>query len=311
MIGAVIPPVDREASRCGSIARLLGAHADGQLDAAKTLEVDDHLGQCETCRERVALDRAIRGSLKKAVKATASADVRMRMVAAMAAETARDEKRADAAAAEAASAAGMFGAMDESTGSGRPSMLRHWRTMLPLASAAAIAMAWGFAGKQPMALADGSARLGAGFANDELVNQFVDVHRRPIRPETPDPKEVRAFEREVGVPVHVPQLEKNAKFVGGRLLPVQGGERAAMLQYEVAQPSGGVQRVSVFIYDPRRVQIRGAEQLQPRAVGTAQVRVGHAHGYSLAVAQHGSVGYAVASDLEDASAQYAVNAERE
>lgn len=311
MIGAVIPPVDREASRCSSVARLLGAHADGQLDAAKTLEVDDHLGQCETCRERVALDRSIRGSLKKAVKTDAPSDVRARMLAALAAQTAREEKRAEAAAAETAPVAtDVFGSI-EVAGSGRPSMLRHWRTMLPLASAAAIAMAWSFAGKQPMSVADGSPRLGAGFSNDELVNQFVDVHRRPIRPETPDPKEVRAFEREVGVPVHVPQLEKNAKFVGGRLLPVQGGERAAMLQYEVAQPSGGVQRVSVFIYDPRRVQIHGAEQLQPRAVGTAQVRVGRAHGYSLAVAQHGSVGYAVASDLEDASAQYAVAADRE
>ena len=310
MIGAVIPPVDREASRCSSIARLLGAHADGQLDAAKTLEVDDHLGQCETCRERVALDRAIRGSLKKAVKTAAPADVRARMLAAMAAQTARDEKRADAAAATAPVATDVLGPTAE-TSSGRPSMLRHWRTMLPLASAAAIAMAWSFAGKQPMAVIDGSARLGAGFSNDDLVNQFVDVHRRPLRPETPDPKEVRAFEREVGVPVHVPQLEKNAKFVGGRLLPVQGGERAAMLQYEVAQPSGGVQRVSVFIYDPRRVQIHGAEQLQPRAVGTAQVRVGRAHGYSVAVAQHGSIGYAVASDLEDASAQYALVADRE
>lgn len=311
MIGAVIPPVDREASRCSSIARLLGAHADGQLDAAKTLEVDDHLGQCETCRERVALDRAIRGSLKKAVKTTTPPDVRARMLAAMAAQTARDERRADVVAAEAAAPADAMFGLTESAGSGRVSMLRHWRTMLPLASAAAIAVAWGFAGKQPMAVNDSSARLGAGFSNDELVNQFVDVHRRPLRPETPDPKEVRAFEREVGVPVHVPQLEKNAKFVGGRLLPVQGGERAAMLQYEVAQPSGGVQRVSVFIYDPRRVQIRGAEQLQPRAVGTAEVRVGHAHGYSLAVAQHGAVGYAVASDLEDASAQYAVAADSE
>lgn len=311
MIGAVIPPVDREASRCSSVARLLGAHADGQLDAARTLEVDDHLGQCETCRERVALDRAIRGSLKKAVKISAPADVRARVLASMTAQTARDEKRAGAVSAEAVPVStDVLGPLETSRG-GRASMLRHWRTMLPLASAAAIAVAWGFAGKQPLAMADGSARNISGISNDELLNQFVDVHRRPLRPETPDPKEVRAFEREVGVPVHVPQLEKNAKFVGGRLLPVQGGERAAMLQYEVAQANGGVQRVSVFIYDPRRVQIRGADELPPRAVGSAQVRVGRAHGYSVAVAQHGSIGYAVASDLEDASAQYALVADRE
>jgi anti-sigma factor RsiW len=310
--------VDREASRCSSVARLLGAHADGQLDAAKTLEVDDHLGQCEACRERIALDCAIRGSLKKAVKTTTPDDVRARMLAAIAGQSARDAKQHAEAARTAALAVAKLGSNGEnefgieSAGSlGRPTMLRHWRTMLPLASAAAIALAWGFASKQPMAVADSTARLGAGFSNDELINQFVDVHRRPIRPETPDPKEVRGFEREVGVPVHVPQLEKNARFVGGRLLPVQGGERAAMLQYEVAQANGGIQRVSVFIYDPRRVQIRSADQVPPRAVGTAQVRVGQAHGYSVAVAQHGSVGYAVASDLEDSSAQYAVAADRE
>lgn len=311
MIGAAMPPVNREASSCRSIARLLGAHADGQLDAAKTLEVDDHLERCEDCRERAALDRAIRGSLKKAVSTTTPDDVRARMLAAMAGERAREAKLRAEAAATAAMAVEELRAGGEAGPSGRPAMLRHWRTMLPLSAAAAIAFAWGFAGKQPMAGGDSSARVGAGFSNDELVNQFVDVHRRPIRPETPDPKEVRAFEREVGVPVHVPQLEKNARFVGGRLLPVQGGERAAMLQYEVAQANGGVQRVSVFIYDPRRVHIRSADQLPPRAVGTAQVRIAQAHGYSLAVAQHGDVGYAVASDLEASSAQYAVAADRE
>lgn len=309
--------MDRDAARCSSVARLLGAHTDGQLDAARTLEVDDHLGRCEACRERVALDRAIRGSLKKAVKTRAPDDVRARVLAAMAGPSARDggppgvgphESGRDASLDTDALAADFS---ESGSASGRVPMLRHWRTMIPLASAAAIALAWSFASKQPMAASESGARLGAGFSNDDVINQLVDVHSHPIRPETPDPKEVRAFEREVGVPVHVPQLQKNARFVGGRLLPMHGGERAAMLQYEVIQANGGVERVSVFIYDPRRVQIRSADQLPPRAVGSAQVRVGQARGYSVAVAQHGSVGYAVASDLEDSSAQFVLAAERE
>jgi hypothetical protein len=242
------------------------------------------------------------------------------MLGAMAAQTSRDEAAARASASPPALARADVAASNAPPllfASARPStsrfsVFRHGRTLLPFAGAAAIAIAWGFAGRQPMALTEGAARVGAGFSNDELVNQFVDVHSHPMHPETPDPKEVRAFEREVGVPVHVPQLEKNARFVGGRLLPVQGGERAAMLQYEVAQANGGVQRVSVFVYDPRRVHIRSAEQLAPRAVGTAEVRVGQARGYSVAVSQHGSIGYAVTSDLdEDASAQYALAADRE
>lgn len=271
-----------EGARCTSVARLLGAHLDGQLDAAKTLEVDDHLGACGDCRERVALDRAIRGSLKKTTKSATPDDVRARMLAAMAGQTARLEKPSAAPAA-------------------RPSMLRHWRTMLPMASAAAMALAWGAAGRLPMAMSDVTTAR-AGFDNDQLVNQFVDVHSRPLRPETPDPKMVRGFEREVGVPVHVPQFERNTHFVGGRLLPIQGGERVSMLQYEVVNKNGAVQRASLFIYDPHKIQISGSD-LSPRAVGTAQVRVGQARGYSVAVAQHGAVGYAVASEDAELSAE--------
>lgn len=291
-------------SRCSSIARLLGAHTDGQLDAAKTLEVDDHLGACETCRERVALDRAIRGSLKKAVKSATPDDVRARMLSAMAGAAAYDAKPAAAEAAPVSE-------KPVEPKKKRPAMLRHWRTALPVASAAAIALAWGFASHQPMASGESNASARAGFSNDELVKQLVDVHSHPIRPETADSNAVRNFEREVGVPVHVPELQKNARFVGGRLLPVGGGERTAMLQYEVVRAGGDVERVSVFIYDRRRVQIRSAEQLPARSVGTAEVRVGQARGYSVAVAERGDVGYAVASDLDDSSIQYVAAAEGE
>jgi anti-sigma factor (TIGR02949 family) len=289
-----------EGSPCSSVIRLLGAHADGQLDAATTLEVDDHLASCEACRERVALDRAIRGSLKKAVKTNAPYDMRSRMLAAMSAATAPVVEEAPAHELEPAPAPAK-----------RPAMLRHWRTTLPFASAAAVALAWGMASRQPMASSDMSTSARAGFSNDELVQQFVDVHSHPMRPETADTKQVRDFEREVGVPVHVVHLDDNARFVGGRLLPVQGGERAAMLQYEVVRDKGDVRRVSVFVYDPRRVQIHSAEQLPPRAVGTAEVRVGQARGYSLAVAQHGDVGYAVATDMDESCAQYVAAVERE
>lgn len=306
MIREVNPPSERSAGigGCSSIVRLLGAHADGQLDATSTLEVDDHLASCETCRERVALDHAIRGSLKKAVKTAAPDDMRARMLAAM---SVADEAPKSEPTIEEAPVSEPAPLVHK-----RPAMLRHWRTTLPFASAAAVALAWGMAGRQPMTASDLSTSARAGFSNDELVQQFVDVHSHPIRPETNDSKEVRNFEREVGVPVHVVHLDDNARFVGGRLLPVQGGERAAMLQYEVVRDKGDVRRVSVFIYDPRRVQIRSAERLPARAVGTAEVRVGQARGYSLAVAQHGDVGYAVATDdLDESCAQYVAAVERE
>ena len=132
MSGEVSPSND---FRCSSIARLLGAHTDGQLDAAKTLEVDDHLGVCEDCRERVALDRAIRGSLKKAVQTSTPDDVRTRMLAAMAGAQAFDAKPAEAVESKPPRCKRRPRLKKK-----RPAMLRHWRTSLPIASAAAIAL---------------------------------------------------------------------------------------------------------------------------------------------------------------------------
>lgn len=296
-----------EKAECAS-ARLLGAHLDGQLDAVKTLEIEEHLTACEPCRERLALDRALRATLKKTMRTAAPADARARMLAAMtAAATEPAEPTRESVAPERAA---------EPTPTARRaprSALRHWRTMLPLASAAAIAVGWGFAGKQPigpvLSTARGTEELRAGFGNDDLLRELVAVHSRPLSPERTDPKDVRALERDVGVPVRLPQIKGNARFVGGRVLPVrQGSERAAMLQYEIVKDNH-VQRVSVFVYDPRRVQVSGPG-LAPRAVGTAQVRVGQTAGYSVAVTQRGDVGYAFASDMDpDSSATLAADAE--
>jgi len=121
---------------------------------------------------------------------------------------------------------------------------------------------------------------------------------------------VRELERYVGVPLRPTSFEKRtgARLVGGRVLPMMHHERAAMLQYEIGT-GAEMRRVSVFVYDPRHIQVDD-EELAPRAVGTAQVRVGHVNGYSLAVTQRAGVGYAVASDLDtDRSAQLAAFAD--
>lgn len=298
------------ADACRPMGLLLGAHLDGQLDPVKTLEVEDHLAACEVCRERLALDRALRGSLKKAVKVTAPDDVRSRMLAAMAGEAARQAERVSGGEHVETPASGDRESMLDATpgrlsaAGRRPTMLRHWRTLLPMASAAALVMAWSAAGKQPVVNGMPDTMVPAGLS-DDLLRDFVAQHSRPVPPEQQDPKQVRQFERYVGVPVHVrQQITQNgggsARFVGGRLVPVHGGERAAMLQYEMQQPNGGVQRVTLFVYDPRKIQV-GGPHLAARAVGTAEVRVGQTDGYSVAVTQRGGVGYAMASDLDPES----------
>lgn len=258
---------------CPEFGPLLGPFGDGELEPSKMVEVDAHVEHCEGCRERVLLDEATRHSMKQAIKQAAPGDLRARVQAAMSAEGVRSDAR------------------EKATGRNNA-----WRTVVPLATAAAFALAWGAMSRGPIARTTASDSVRAGLG-DDFLSELVAEHSRPLPPERTDPSKVGELGQYIGVPVHATTLHrKNAHFVGGRVLPVHS-ERAAMLQYEIQQ-NGETRRVSVFVFDPRRIQVSG-DDLTARPVGTAEVRVGRSNGYSVAVTQHEGVGYALASDMDE------------
>lgn len=262
---------------CRDYTHLLGTFSDGELEPSSQLDVESHVESCDGCRERVHLDLALRQSLKHTVKQAAPEALRTRMAAAMRAELQRSTDREDQ----------------------RKKGGNAWRTIVPLASAAAFALAWGAMSRGPIAKSTAGSSVRAGLG-DDLLADLVAEHSRPLPPERTDTQGVKDMGQYVGVPVRPANLQQrraNVHFVGGRVLPVHQ-ERAAMLQYTVLQGTE-TRRVSVFIFDPRRIQVNDAE-LTPRSVGTAQVRVGHANGYSVAVTQNDGVGYALASDMNEA-----------
>ena len=271
---------------CPEFGPLLGPFGDGELEPSRMVEVDDHVEHCEGCRERVLLDEAMRSSLKNMVKQGAGDDMRARIALAMSAEKARVDAR------------------DRATSASRGSA---WRTVVPLATAAAFALAWGAMSRGPIARTTASGTVKAGLG-DDFLSELVAEHSRPLPPERTDPNKVDELGQYVGVPVHAAAFHRpNARFVGGRLLPVRQ-ERAAMLQYEIQQ-GGETRRVSVFVFDPRRIHV-GGDDLTPTPVGSAEVRVGRANGYSVAVTQHEGVGYALATDMdEQRTAELALAAE--
>jgi anti-sigma factor RsiW len=284
---------------CRKYTHLLGAYADGELEPSSVLDVDNHVSGCETCSERMQLDRAIRSSLKKQVGAAASPAsdaLRARIAGAMIAASKHESERQ--AGIEAARA-----------GSRESRVEKSWamRTAIPLASAAALAFVWGAAARGPIGRTTSSAAVGAGADFD--LNDLVSEHQHPLPPESTDPKDVRAFEQYVGVPVRPVSFEKRsgAHLVGGRMIPVRQ-ERAAVLQYEIGT-GVAVRRVSILVYDPRRIHVND-DALQARAVGTAEVRTGEQDGYTLATSHGTKVGYVVASDLDsEKSAELAALAE--
>ncbi len=179
--------------------------------------------------------------------------------------------------------------------------------MVPIATAAALALFWGAASRGPVTdssfagVRTDPMRAGLG---EDLLADLLHEHSSPVPPQWTDPRDVRALDQYVGVPVHPSPFERGgAAFVGARVLPIHQ-QRAAMLQYVIG--NGAAQRrFSLFIYDPTKIQISGPG-LAPREVGTAEVSVGQSNGYSVAVTQNRGVGYAVASDLgPDRNAQLA------
>ena len=272
---------------CRDRSRMLSSYLDGELEAARLIEIDEHLTGCETCREETHLLRAMRGSLKRVVRMPAPGGLRDRMATAIAAERSREDARADAEA--------------DALGAKSPVVnLASWRTMVPLATAAALALFWGAATRGTQSRPY-EARAGFG---DDLLAQFVAEHQSPLPPDAKDADSVRGLERYVGVPVRPGSFEGGgARLVGARVVPLMA-QRAAMLQYVVGTGEHP-QRISVLVYDAQKIQI-GDANLSPRAVGTAEVRVGSQRGYAVAAAQRAGVGYLVASDMDpDRNAQMA------
>jgi anti-sigma factor RsiW len=261
---------------------MLGAYLDGELGAAKLIELDEHVLACATCREEVQLLRAMRGSLKRVVRSATPTGLRDRIGNAMAAERVRSGSTADEP--------------------GRVVGLPTWRSLVPLATAAAIAIAWAGATNRGQSVPVARADLVA----DDLLTEFVDEHRHPLPPEAHNAGEVRGLEQYVGIPVTALNFERaGAHLVGGRIFALLPAQRAAMIQYVVGSGKGE-RRLSVLVYDAEKMPVVGTANLAPRAIGTAEVRVGREKGYSVAATQRAGVGYLIASDLDpDQSAQFA------
>jgi anti-sigma factor RsiW len=266
---------------------MLGSYLDGELEAARLIEMDEHVGVCEACREAVLLLRAMRGSLKQVIRGAAPEGLRSRIENAMMAERART------------ASAGVEGPLAGAPLGG----LGSWKTVVPVAAAAAIALIWGATARvTPVASRDSrEAKAGLG---DELLQELVAEHSQPLPPEATNAEAVRGLARWVGVPVRPASFERaGAHLVGGRVMSLRP-ERAAMMQFIVGV-GDAARRVSVYVYDAQKMQV-GTANLAPRSVGTAEVRVGREKGYSVAATQREGVGYLLASDLDpEQTAQFA------
>lgn len=284
-------------NECRKVQPVVDAFVDGELSAERVIETEEHVMECGSCQERVSLTKAIHVGTRRAVHEAAhvSAGFEERVKAALAAERAREE------------AAQSRGRLEGGKQNDRSKALP-WRAVVPVAAAAAFALAFANSKsdtKKPFSQASMNGLAvgvpltheaeSTGADNEEqLIEELIRLHAASPPPEVTEPRLMPQLEREVGLPVRL-QPEFNsygARWQGGSVVPVKN-EPAASLYYHLDG-----HRLTVYVFDAERVPLRRTNVLKPRVVKNRPVFVGTKRGYSIAAIENKGVGYAIATDLE-------------
>ncbi len=288
-------------STCREVASLLEPYSDGELLPERVVEVEQHVENCEHCNERVKLDRSIRLSVRKAVYQAAppSTVFLSRLGAALEAERQREVE-----------------AQEERENHPARGRALSWRSIAPLAAAAAVVSVWAASTRHDTprtASQSAGPQMAAAAAEpvnlDQVLDDLVDYHLNPEKPVVTEPAQLEQLDPEVGVPVRLPSLaEYGARWEGASVIPINyarpapraeevesvpiRGRRVALLRYHV---SG--HRMTLYVYDAAKMPLE--RRLQARVVRNEPVYVGYKRGFSIAATERRGVGYAVATDLDD------------
>lgn len=263
---------------CAMFSAQISSYIDGELDPGHNVDVEAHALRCGTCAERIKFLQTMRASVKRTSNVRAPEALRARIATAMVAEKTR-VREADR----------------ESFGGAK---LVGWKYAATLAAAATVVLTVAAVKNRDDASASKPVRATTTEASmmgfDSLLDELVALHANPLPPETTNPEELTRFDPLVGVPVRRPAFQPlGASFNGARVHAMRE-RRAALLQYTVE----GNHRMTVYVFDPRAIAMQ-ATRLQTRVVRERPVYVGKLRGYSVAAAEKGGVGYALATDLDD------------
>jgi mycothiol system anti-sigma-R factor len=263
---------------------VIETYLDGELPPERMLEVQAHVDGCEQCAEVVALERAMRQSLRRVTydEAPVTGDLRARIQDAL--------RRMEPPV------------VVRTPRQRRASVARRAREFVvywggPLAFAATLLLWLGSQSAKhepaPVVPAPEAAQaVSASVSSDEILDRLLDYHSAPPVPEVTDTRLVPQLERDVGVRVRMPTL-MNAEWQGASVVPVVRGLRAATLRYKLPDEHS----VTIYVYDASRVPLRAA--LKERMIRQQPVYVGYRRGYSIAALERRGLGYAVATDQDD------------
>lgn len=256
---------------CEETRRYVDAWVDGELDPGASLHVETHVGRCEACRAEAemiqSLKRAMAG-LREQDQAPAALRSRVMMMLEAEDKAADNEVRS---AQKRKHAAGF---------------------MLAGAALAGFIVATGRHTASPQGAA--GMEMQTASLIPPVLEDIAERHARelPVEVSGAHPEQVQNFFRNrLDIPVRPLAFHGvAAQFVGARISNVRD-QMAAVLYYDV-----GGRRVTVLVFDPSLLP-RQSYGVARVTLNSQPVYVGNVHGYTVALAERGGVGYAVASDL--------------
>lgn len=243
---------------CVALQMHVGAYVDGELEPARSIDVEQHLGDCVNCRQEVSAQRNLKLQFASALRGTVAPEALRQRVA-------RE--------------------LDQASGHGRQS---YGPTVLLTAAAAVVLL--GASWVQRSGDVKQAAVTGAGVP---IFGDIVRKHSHPLpteiaadRPEQIGPW----FRGKVAFQVHPVQFKgPRVRFLGARIDHVRDLS-AATLYYDVDG-----HRVTAVVFEATPDMYEGVERM---TVGTREVYFGNVHGYAVPMIRRGNVAYAFTGDLD-------------
>lgn len=256
--GPVSPPPDRLG--CDEFEQDIPLFVDGELGETERTRLEDHFGQCETCRGGARFARAFRERLRAADAALqdgpAPAHLRDRILCSLAEE----------AGAQRTLLAGLR---------------RLWKPVPVAAGATAMGLTAWFWLVPP---------------SDDVVREIAARHTRrlPLEIQSDDPRSLEQWlSDKVDFKVRVPRPKGPLGLVGARLSHVRD-HSAVYLLY--GNPQEGRQVALIVYDDPSRTLPRGGT---PRWIHDREVYLANARGYNVALWKQNEVVYSLVSDDQE------------
>jgi len=243
---------------CASLHKHVDAYVDGELEPARSIDVEQHLGDCVDCRRQVGDQRNVKLQVATALRgAPAPEELRQRVAR----------------------------GLDQASGHGRQS---YGPTLLLTAAAAVVLLGASWA-QRSSEVKQATVTGGALPIFGDIVRKHSNPLPTEIAADRPD-QIAPWFRGKVGFQVHPVGFKgPRVRFLGARIDHVRDLS-AATLYYDIDG-----HRVTAVVFEATPDMYEGVERMR---LGTREVYFSKVHGYAVPMIRQGNLAYAFTGDLD-------------